>query len=53
MHGHNSVIAFSRPIYFCLAATAIILLDSLAKKTKEDLFISDAQVGGDGVERCL
>ncbi|XP_072032529.1 pecanex-like protein 1 isoform X2 [Amphiura filiformis] len=27
MHGHNQVIAYSRPIYFCLCCSLILLLD--------------------------
>ena len=30
-----------RPIYFCLAALGIILLDYLSKQSKEQLFVSD------------
>lgn len=29
-HGHNRVVAFSRPVYFCLVAALVLLLDSAA-----------------------
>ena len=34
----------SRPIYFCLAASGIILLDYLSKQSKLELFVSDVRV---------
>nr|XP_054759246.1 pecanex-like protein 1 [Lytechinus pictus] len=30
MHGHNPVIAYSRPLYFCLCCSLILLLDHLS-----------------------
>jgi len=29
-HGHNRVVAFSRPVYFCLVAALVLLLDEAA-----------------------
>ncbi|XP_066281752.1 pecanex-like protein 1 isoform X2 [Branchiostoma lanceolatum] len=38
VHGHNRIIAFSRPVYFCLCCSLVLLLDYTSKQASFSVY---------------
>lgn len=48
MHGHNQIIAYSRPLYFCLCCALILLLDLFS--TLPEVYLTDFKIYGVQIE---